>query len=271
MKAIGFFALAVGLLFGSCMPASAAKILVSPGSIVFDDKIHAAQLIVANIDDKTIIYRLQPTFFTMKEDGSLVEIAGEAPANSALALVRFSPRQFELKPGESQVVRIATRVPASLPKGEYRMHLRVVNLGEAMAAPVLLKPNTLDAQISILVTRAVRILVRNGVAGGSASLGGISARRSKSGRVAISFDLHRAGDGSSRGEYAVFSQNHDTGAKTADLVDRGVLIYADLAMRRISEAVPGAALKGASDICVAYRDQMAAQGGEKQCVAISAS
>ncbi len=273
MKATTVIMLAFGLLVALPAPGMADKILVSPGSIVFDDKIHTAQLIVANIGEKTSIFRLQPTFFTMKEDGGLVEAVGEPPANSAIAIVRFSPRQFELKAGESQVVRIGSRAPPSLAAGEYRMHLRVVDVGEAMAAPALTVPHSLEAEVAIRVTRAVRILVRNGVTAGLASVDGVAAKRAKNGRIDISFLLRRSGAGSSQGEYAISAQNHATGVKAADLVDRGVLVYSELAMRRISEAFPGGALKGASDICVAYRDKAAAKGddGEKHCVAISAS
>ncbi len=75
-------------------------------------------------------------------------------------MVRFSPRQFELKPGESQLVRLATRLPPTLARGEYRFPLRVNNIGETIAAPTPSNSEAVQAQIRIQVTRAVRILVR---------------------------------------------------------------------------------------------------------------
>ena len=42
---------------------------------------------------------------------------------SAADLVRYSPRQVELAPGEVQTVRIQIRKPEGLKDGEYHSHL----------------------------------------------------------------------------------------------------------------------------------------------------
>jgi len=48
--------------------------------------------------------------------------AGEAFADT---LVRYSPRQADLAPHETQIIRIQLRTPPDLPAGEYRSHLLI--------------------------------------------------------------------------------------------------------------------------------------------------
>ena len=212
-------------------------------------------LTVGNTGDTTGIYQVEPAFFRMGQDGSLTEVSPPFPANNAERLVRFSPRQFELAPGQNQIVRIAARIPPGLPPGEYRVHLRVKNVGAAVPAPQLAAPTGRGAriQVRIRVARAVRVLVRHGVEAGRASLGSVTSR-SSGGGVAVSFDLSRDGRGSSSGTYRIYTAR--SGAKTNDLASGRVLIYGELPGRTVERTVSAGNLRGAN-ICVAYQDRAA--------------
>lgn len=234
--------------------SSAQQVMVSPGTIVFDGRTRGAELLVANTGTRTSTYRLDATYFTMREDGRLTEVKGKHPSDSAAGMLRYSPRQFQLAPGKSQIVRIAARKPASLPPGEYRVHLRVTNLGEVSETPTLSRSDGSFAQINLRVTRAVRVLVRHGVGPGKVNVHNLAAQRTRNGQVQVSFDLQRKGAASSRGVYVLFNRDRRTGRASQRFLQQGVIIYKDLPSRRMSHALPAAGLNGNPEICVAYHD-----------------
>lgn len=244
-------------------PAAAQQVLVAPGSVVFEDGQRSAKLLVGNTGDVTSLYSLEPAFFVMDPEGGLTEVAPPFPANSAADLIRFSPRQFELPPGGSQVVRMATRLPKSLPPGEYRVHLRVTNLGEAQLKPRIAtaEDGTTTVEIHIQVARAVRVLVRHGVEAGRATLSKVAARPAGGGRVRVSAEFARSGAGSSRGVYRIYARGR---GPRDDLVRRGVLIYSELDRRVVEETLPSGSVGPHQELCVAYRDETAGEGGEEE-------
>lgn len=247
-----FFALYAALTAALTQPSSAQQVMVSPGTIIFDDDTRGAELLVANTGTRTSTYRLDTTYFTMRDDGVLTE--GAHPSDSAVHMLRFSPRQFQLAPGDSQIVRMAARKPASLPPGEYRVHLRVTNLGEVAETPTLPQSHGSFAQINLRVTRAVRVLVRHRVAPGRVSVQNLAAAKGEDGLVQVTFDLQRKGAASSRGTYALFSRDRRSRRTEETFLRQGVLIYKDLPSRRVSHALPAAMLAQQPELCVAYHD-----------------
>lgn len=261
------FLLAVAVLVAAASPAAAQQVLIAPSSVVFEDGERSSQLLVGNTGDATSLYTLEPAFFRMEPDGKLTELAPPFPGNSAEDLIRFSPRQFELPPGGSQVVRMATRLPKSLPPGEYRIHLRVTNLGEAQLAPRIAtaEDGTTTVEIRIQVARAVRVLVRHGVNAGRATLASVSAEPAGGGRVRVAAELARTGKGSSRGVYRIYARGR--GGSGDEIVSRGVLIYSELDRRRVEETLPPGSIGSGTELCVAYRDETAADSSEEErCV-----
>lgn len=245
------------------LPVAAQQVLVSPGSVVLSDDERSAQFFVGNTGDVTSFYKLDPAFFMMGEDGRLTEVQPPFPDNNAESLIRFSPRQFELAPGESQFVRMAARLPDSLPPGEYRVHLRVTNLGDALAEPILEETGAgaSTAVIKIQVARAVRVLVRHGVSAGRASLSEVRTKNLGGDRLAVMAELSRVGDGSSRGSYRVYTKDRQ-GRVRDELVSKGILIYSELPRRLVEDTVPRSAVDPGLELCVAYRDEAAV--GEAQ-------
>ncbi|HEV7991129.1 MAG TPA: hypothetical protein VGP25_04845, partial [Gemmatimonadaceae bacterium] len=115
--------LALSLLASTSLPAQ--SFMLSPGSIVFEGEVRSAELLVSNTHGTKSIFRIESASFRMFGNGMLAEVAPSDVALNASDIVRFSPRQFELAPGETQIVRIGLRIPPGLPAGEYRLHLRV--------------------------------------------------------------------------------------------------------------------------------------------------
>lgn len=254
MRFLALLTCVLAPITGFGQATQAQDVMVSPGTIVFDGRTRGAELLVANTGDRISTYRLEPAYFIMREEGGLTEVTGPQPADSALDMLRFSPRQFQLAPGASQIVRLAVRKPRTLAAGEYRVHLRVTNLGDLAERPTLTRSDGSFAVINFRVTRAVRIIVRHGVAPGTASVQNLAAKRAANGGVEVSFDLQRSGQASARGRYVLFARDRRTGETVEKFLHRSVLIYKDLPARRVSHALPSAKLSGNSELCVAYQD-----------------
>lgn len=249
-----FFAFSLTAMTAFAQPSSAQQVMVSPGTVVFEDRTRGAELLVANTGSRTSTYRLDTTYFMMREDGLLTEVKGPHPSDSAVEMLRYSPRQFQLAPGDSQIVRMAVRKPRSLPPGEYRVHLRVTNLGEVAENPTLPRSDRSFARISLRVTRAVRVLVRHGVEPGRVRVANLAAEKSEEGRFRVTFDLQRRGAASSKGTYMLFNRDRRSGRTEEKFLQQGVIIYKDLPSRRISHVLPADALTRHREICVAYHD-----------------
>jgi hypothetical protein len=274
MKYLGRLASLLAFIAVLGQAASAQQVMVSPGTIVFDERTRGAELLVANTGDRISTYRLEPAYFMMGEDGILTEVTGPQPADSAVDMLRYSPRQFQLAPGASQIVRLAVRKPGSLSAGEYRVHLRVTNLGELSERPALPRSDGSFAEIKFRVTRAIRIIVRHGVAPGTVGVQNLTARRGANDRVQVTFELQRSGAASARGRYVLFSRDRRTGRTAEKFVQQGVIIYKDLPGRRISHALPAAKLNGNPELCVAYHDTGASARRKKldvSCVSVRPS
>jgi len=267
MRGILISAWVLGVL-GLWSPATAQQVMVSPGSVIFEGRDRGGEVFVANTGDTTATYRIEPAHFVMNEDGALTEVQGEQPPDSAVGMLRYSPRQFQLRPGESQTIRLAVRKPASLAPGEYRAHLKVTNLGEVSDRPTVAEPDGTFARIKLRVTRAIRVVVRHGVSAADASLAGLSAKKAGADQIELSFQLQKASKSSSRGEYVLFARDRGSGTTTETFFHRGVIVYPEVATRNVTHAIPTASLQGALDLCVSYRNTEGARKGksETRCI-----
>lgn len=180
------------------------KLLVTPTRVEFDARTRSAKVTIMNTGDSAGILRLSLVNRRMTEQGQLVEVS-EADTDLLFAdrLLRFSPRQVQLAPGQSQVVRIALRKPPQLAAGEYRSHLLFAE--EPQATPTLendQEQKGIRIQLKALVGISIPVIVRHNT--GSASVGFESAGlvQVKEGKPGthIELALSREGDESVYGE-----------------------------------------------------------------------
>ena len=179
-------------------------LVVTPTRVVLGDKLKSADIMLLNRSMQPIRYRLTLVDMEMSEDGLMRRIdAGSS--QSAINLLRLSPREILLQPGESQRIKIAAIMPLSLAEGEFRSHLAF----EPVSAP---KPEetgqatdggvTLKFQIRSVVT--IPIVVRHGHVAATASISDATFGTDTTGQF-VRFTLHRAGNRSIRGDVdAVF-------------------------------------------------------------------
>lgn len=237
--------LAAGLLLATGAPAMSqgGGVSVAPMMVVLDTRGRPVAFDVINFGDRTATFRLDPLHAIIDPDGVQRFEPAEAQAGSAIGFLRWAPRQFEVQPGATRTIRLSARPPADLPAGEYRLHLRVTNIGPTPDRPTTTGDRAIGVNINVQVAQAVRILVRHGVGPGTARLEALDVRPSGAGQK-LSFILANNHDGGSvLGRYAVVVAGPD-GAERA-LRETDITLYPDTDRRPVSlelsrsEAPPG--------------------------------
>lgn len=115
------------LFFAVLLPATTTSLqalgdlVVAPTRVVLEGRDRSAEISLIHRGSAPATYRIGFVELDMDEHGGVRE--READSSSAAALIRFSPRQVTLEPGQVQTVRLQVRKPAELAAGEYRSHL----------------------------------------------------------------------------------------------------------------------------------------------------
>lgn len=125
MKFLYKYCLILGLIFFTNMPMAQADLFISPLRVVFDGRDRSALVTLVNRSQETNTYRI---YFSDKvystETNNYKDVPELGTAGGGVSeMIRYSPRQITLKPGENQKIRLAVRKPGDLAPGEYRSHL----------------------------------------------------------------------------------------------------------------------------------------------------
>ena len=112
---------------------------IEPTRVVINAHEKSGSITLNNTSDKTVAYRMNLVEMGLDDNEAFRRLLdSELPIGhkSAKPVIRFSPRQVRLKPGEKQIVRVIARRRPGLAEGEYRSHLMI------QALPIL-SENTL--------------------------------------------------------------------------------------------------------------------------------
>ncbi|MDH3325309.1 MAG: fimbria/pilus periplasmic chaperone [Gammaproteobacteria bacterium] len=146
-----------------------ANLMISPHRVVFEDRDRSASVSLMNTQGKTTTYRLHWVQQKQTSNGKYSDLPSDSnEVPNASSMLRFSPRQVTLAPGEKQTVRISLRRKKGLTEPEYRSHLlfealpkqdettkpgggsRIkLNLLLGFSIPVIVRQGKLNAQASI--------------------------------------------------------------------------------------------------------------------------
>lgn len=107
-----------------------ANLLISPTFISFDEKNRSQSITLINSGNKIRSYRVEWKQFAALPDGGYRELTREELSQfSGLdKIVRISPKQVTLAPGERQIVKLFLRNKGNLTQAEYRSHLSFTSL-----------------------------------------------------------------------------------------------------------------------------------------------
>ncbi|WP_109117101.1 hypothetical protein [Azospirillum sp. TSO22-1] len=139
--------------FLALSPAPAAATFIMDPVITFDDRTRDAAVRINNNGAAAMSYRIDVVNLRKDAKGQWVDAGPPQPGDRFVKdYVRFAPRQVTIQPGETQSVRISLRLPANLPTGEYRSHLRVTELPP--------EPPPAGFRIDVLVNHQLPIIVK---------------------------------------------------------------------------------------------------------------
>lgn len=226
----------VGFLLAVAGEALAQKggggsLFVAPTRLLFEGRSRSAELSLTNVGSETATYRIGMKFYSMGQAGEMIEVPHPSPEDHAAhEIIRYSPRQVTLRPGESQSVRVAVRKPADLPAGEYRSHL--------FFTPVPTNPGrsaseeAVGAILKLNVSVSIAVIVRHGETSVTASLDPVAFSPGRGEKPpGVEVTIRRSGDRSLYGKL-VASYVPQGGRPIEVGVARGIGVYASNPYRR---------------------------------------
>jgi fimbrial chaperone protein len=198
------FILCLSLVFSLVSVNVTASLLIYPIRVSFDETERSAQLTLSNTSSQTNTYRLEWQEKQAKAERGYVNLSEEEAKGlpTASKMLRFSPRQVTLRPGERQLIKLVLRRPRDLAEGEYRSHL----LFKA------LPPNKEDKEeedtktsINIVLSFSIPVTVQQGKYDAQVSLKGTNiAYNPSTGNRKVSLNLTREGLHSSSGDISAY-------------------------------------------------------------------
>jgi hypothetical protein len=217
-----------------------ADLMLYPTRVVLEGQDRAAQVELINNGEESATYRISLVNRRMTETGEIVPVDTPKPDERfADSLLRYSPRQIRLAPGEAQTIRLMADVPKKLPEGEYRSHLQIDRLPAPMGESSIETATTngdrqIGVQLRALIGASIPVIVREGDPSASVSISDLALRQHEAlGLPVLSMELHRRGNRSVYGDITVtfFPSN---GQQQEVGQAGGVAVYTPNNLRRAS-------------------------------------
>lgn len=240
-----WLALVLGPLAMAQPPQAAASgkgvgdLMILPVRVVLEGRTRASEVMLKNAGSAPATYRISLQEMLMTPDGQLQERTKGPGELTAADVIRFSPRQVELAPGETQIVRIQVRKPEDLPAGEYRSHMVFQGVPPA-EPPAAADANPVKKDISISIQPiygiSIPIIVRHGETTASITMGNIEFHPAPSDQYLpfVSLELQRRGNRSVLGDMEVVVESGGS-IKRGTVIgqNKGIAIYSNLAVRKV--------------------------------------
>lgn len=207
--------------------------MVTPTRIVFSGRARSAEVALLNRGNAAATYRISFQNMRMTDEGRL-EIVDEPGPDMAVAdkLVRYSPRQVVLEPGQGQTVRLLVRKPRDLPPGEYRSHLlfRAIPPESAGADIEDLEEGEIRIQLIPIYGISIPVIVRHGDLSASVNLSDLALRRPPDKPPVLAMRINRSGNSSVYGEFSIVFMA-EGGAQTEVAFVGGIAVYTSIQSR----------------------------------------
>ena len=236
------------LLGPSAAHSGAAQLFIHPTFVELNDRQRNATVTIVNRGDAAGAFAIDWVDYAMTEEGGLTAMADNAPW-SLQPHIRYSPRRVTLRPGETQIVRLALRRPTDVTEAEYYSHLKVVILNDDVDAAE--RPSAGDNSIVVAARTAISIPViwRHGRAEPGAAIESVEIDAE---RRAVHVTVSRVGQLSTRG-FLHLVQVTDSGARKSLAEPVPFVIYPSVAQRRATIALrDGQELDAGSSVEVVY-------------------
>jgi len=218
-----------------------ANLMVTPSRIVFDERMRSAQVTLTNTGTEAGTFRISFIRQNMSEDGQFAAVKNSEKGMFSDPMIRFSPKQLVLPPGQSQVVRLMLRKPKNLADGEYRSHMLLQTLPKPSQNTLedslkAKETETIKVEIIPIVGISIPVIVRHGKLENSLTIDNakLIPGSEANPRASISVDMHRKGNSSVYGDFrAIFTPN-DGDEPIVIALANGVAVYTPNTLRHFS-------------------------------------
>ena len=197
-------------VFASSQVSAAAQLMISPTRITFEGNMRTKQVNLINNGADTGRYRISFVRRKMLDSGQIEAVEENEPGMYSDEMVRFSPRQVTLQPGQSQTVRLMLRKKRDLKDGEYRSHLMFQALPDASTSDIEELASTESNNVSIklipIVGITIPVFVKQGKLSASASLSNFEIKQANTvkGGFSLSLNINRTGNESIYGDVRIY-------------------------------------------------------------------
>jgi P pilus assembly chaperone PapD len=203
---------ALAVLLSSLFLAKASyagNLMVTPSRVELDNKTKTTEVQLINRSDQTTTYRVSFQHLRMTTDGAYEEVAKGQEGKDKFAddMVRFSPKQVTLKPGETQTIRLMVKKSDGAKAGEYRSHLLFREEAPAEFGANVENKEKNDKKISVVLKPlfgiSIPVIVRNGEVTANAIIKNLAVKTDSKDNDILSVELARTGNGSTYGNVTV--------------------------------------------------------------------
>lgn len=200
----------IALLLALLARVAHADLMLYPTRIVLEGQDRAAQVELINNGKESATYRISLVNRRMAETGEILPVDTPLPDERfADSMLRYSPRQVRLAPGEAQTIRLMAEPPATLQEGEYRSHLQIDRL-PLPAGQTSIETATaggerqIGVQLRALIGASIPVIVRKGNPAAKVAISGLALRHHEAlGLPVLSMELRRQGNRSIYGDITV--------------------------------------------------------------------
>lgn len=185
-----------------------SKLLISPTRVLFEENERTEEVILINTSTEELTYRLEwIDNFALPEGGyQLASDAGKNFENSAAEMIRFSPRQVRLKPGERQVIKLLARRGTRFNQAEYRSHLNFIVIPPE-ANDGGSNTEGMTVQLNLFMNYSIPVMVRTTTNDASIEITDASLRsHPQTGKPVVDFNVTRNGDVSFFANFEVYQK-----------------------------------------------------------------
>lgn len=241
----------------ACASTSHADMMISPVRVMMDDANKTATMILRNTSNGSRTYRLSWEDKRGKVDGSYEVVADTEQWPSAKDMIRLSPRQVTVGPGENQTIRFSWRPPANLPTGEYRSHLLMRVVPDVSEPSAIFGTEQAEEgigiQINMQMSFSLPIVVRHSTAAPQVSLESVQALPAEEGEtMGLQVTFNRAGEASSFGTVIVEMQRDSDSPVEVIGTHRDLSIFPEVDQRTITVTLRDANIPAGATVRVAY-------------------
>ncbi len=206
------------------------QLMVSPTRVVFEGNERTKQISLINNGSETGRFRISFVRRNMNTEGKIKEIDENEPGMYSDEMVRFSPRQVTLEPGQSQTVRLLLRKKSGTADGEYRSHMMFQSLPSADTSDVtnLASDDAKELTVKLIpvVGITIPVIVRQGRLDSKVSLSDFEIKQGNTvkSQSVLTLKINREGTQSAYGDFRVYFTPKDGKPVTIGNIN-GVAVY----------------------------------------------